>query len=133
MSFREFLIEWKEWGFAVAMHNILFRWVHRGDWCVCSRKKGEPPCVCRYHTWGSSLTEEEKDRVARGINQLLDHEPETPEEVDAFLCSEGLSPGIIAEWGRMTAAKEFTPDYLAKVAQLKAEHEELQHKLGEGT
>jgi len=36
---------------------------------------------------------------------LYDHEPETLEEVDAFLRSEGLDPGVIAADGKAFAQK----------------------------
>lgn len=53
-----------------------------------------------------NLTETERKRLLDGMQHLLyEQEPETPEEVDAFLRSEGLDPDAIAAQGRAFAAK----------------------------
>lgn len=47
-------------------------------------------------------TDEEFAEAMRHL--LYDHEPETPEEVAAFLRSEGLDPDAIASQGRLWAS-----------------------------
>lgn len=47
------------------------------------------------------------EELAEAMRYLLyDHEPETPEEIDAFLRSEGLDPEEIADYGRKLAERE---------------------------
>ena len=44
--------------------------------------------------------------ILDAINYLLyEHEPETPQEIDAYLRSEGLDPEVIADHGRLFASK----------------------------
>lgn len=73
----------------------------------------------------NSLTDEQKERALGALNYLLyDHEPETQEEIDAFLRAEGLDPEVIAERGRLFVQKRIEDERLkAEIERLRREAE----------
>lgn len=51
------------------------------------------------------LTETERNELAERLQTLLNAEPETSEEIDAYLRVDGFDPEAIAARGRAIAAK----------------------------
>ena len=64
---------------------------------------------CRWcHSHNIERSEKAKIAFLEAMRYLLyEHEPETEEEIDAFLRSEGIDPEACAEKGRQLAASFF--------------------------
>ena len=66
--------------------------------------------ACRKcHSHNIERSEKAKAAFLEAMRSFLyEHEPETEEEVDAFLRSEGVDPEAVAERGRELAARFFS-------------------------